>query len=62
MLTKFALALAVGLGFVILGAVSFEPNVPTPLALNTLALLYGGAPVLFKMFAFWIMRGYRETA
>ncbi len=62
MLTKFALALAVGLGFVILGAVGFEAEAPTPLALNTLALLYGGAPVLFKMFAFWIMKGYRETA
>ncbi|MBT8344448.1 MAG: MFS transporter [Sulfurovum sp.] len=61
MLTKFALALAVGLGFIILGAVGFEPEAPTPLALNTLALLYGGAPVLFKMFAFWIMKGYRET-
>ena len=61
MLTKFALALAVGLGFIILGAVGFEPESPTPLALNTLALLYGGAPVLFKMFAFWIMKDYRET-
>lgn len=62
MLTKFALALAVGLGFVILGVVGFEPEAPTHLALNTLALLYGGAPVLFKMLAFWIMKGYRETA
>lgn len=62
MLTKFALALAVGVGFLILGAVGFEPEAPTALALTTLSLLYGGAPVLFKMFAFWIMRGYRETA
>lgn len=61
MLTKFALALAVGLGFVILGMVGFEPEAPTPLALNTLALLYGGAPVLFKMIAFWIMREYNEA-
>jgi len=59
MLTKFALA--VGLGFVILGAVDFEPEAPTSFALNTLALLYGGAPVLFKVSAFWIMRGYHET-
>jgi Na+/melibiose symporter-like transporter len=61
MLTKFALALAVGLGFVILGVVGFDPSAPTPAALSTLALLYGGAPVLFKMIAFWIMGGYRET-
>jgi len=61
MLTKFALALAVGLGFVVLGVAGFEPETPTPLALNTLALLYGGAPVLFKMFALWIMKGYHET-
>ena len=61
MLTKFALAFAVGLGFIILGVVGFEPETPTPLALNTLALLYGGAPVLFKMIAFWIMRGYHES-
>jgi Na+/melibiose symporter-like transporter len=60
MLTKFALALAVGIGFVILGAVGFEPEDPTPLALTTLALLYGGVPVLFKMFSFWIMRNYNE--
>ncbi len=61
MLTKFALALAVGLGFVILGAVGFEPEAPSPLGLSTLALLYGGAPVLFKMIALWIMRKYNET-
>ena len=59
MLTKFALALAVGIGFVVLGAVGFEPEAPTPIALSTLSILYGGLPVLFKMMAFWIMRGYR---
>lgn len=62
MLTKFALALAVGIGFVILGAVGFEPEAPTDLALLTLGLLYGGAPVLIKLFAFWIMRGYEEAS
>jgi Na+/melibiose symporter-like transporter len=61
MLTKFALALAVGLGFVILGAVGFEPDAPTPLALITLALLYGTAPVGFKLFAFWMIRDYEES-
>jgi len=62
MLTKFALALAVGIGFVVLGAVGFDPNVPTPIALSTLSILYGGLPVLFKMMAFWIMRGYDEIS
>lgn len=62
MLTKFALALAVGIGFVILGAVGFDPNAPTPLALSTLTLLYGGLPVMFKMLSFWIMRGYDEIS
>lgn len=61
MLTKFALALAVGIGFIILGAVGFDPNAPTPMGLSTLTLLYGGAPVFFKIIAFWIMKGYRET-
>ena len=61
MLTKFALALAVGLGFVILGLAGFEPKAPTTLALTTLSLLYGAAPVLFKMLAFWIMKKYHET-
>lgn len=62
MLTKFSLALAVGIGFVVLGAVGFEPEAPTPLALTTLSLLYGGAPVLFKILAFWIMKDYHESA
>ena len=62
MLTKFALALAVGVGFVILGVVGFEPERPSTLALSTLSLLYGGAPVLFKMLAFWIMRKYNEAS
>ena len=62
MLTKFALALAVGLGFIILGIVGFKPDAPTSLALATLSLLYGGAPVLFKMLAFWLMKDYSEAS
>ena len=62
MLTKFALALSVGIGFVVLGTVGFDPKAPTPMALTTLSILYGGFPVLFKMMAFWIMRGYREIS
>ena len=62
MLTKFSLALSVGIGFVILGLVGFEPNAPTPIALSTLSILYGGLPIIFKMLAFWIMRGYDEKS
>jgi len=58
MITKFSLALAVGIGFVILGSVGFEPQNPTPLSLMTLSLLYGGLPVCFKLLAYWIMRRY----
>ena len=60
MLTKFALALAVGLGFLILGAVEFEPQTPTPLGLLTLSFLYGGMPVVLKMLSFWIMKDYHD--
>lgn len=62
MLTKFALAFAVGIGFVALGAVGFDPNVPTPIAMSTLTMLYGGLPVMFKMMSFWIIRGYDEVS
>lgn len=61
MLTKLALALAVGIGFVILGLAGFDPQDPTPLAMGTLSFLYGGVPVMIKLFAFWMMRGYNES-
>ena len=51
MITKFALALAVGIGFVILGLAGFEPENPTPLSLMILSMLYGALPVLFKLLA-----------
>jgi Na+/melibiose symporter-like transporter len=62
MLTKFSLALAIGLGFVILGLVEFKADAPTPLALTTLSLLYGGTPVFFKMLSFWMMKDYDELS
>lgn len=61
MLTKLALALAVGIGFVTLGLVGFDPEATTPLALDALALLYGGVPVLVKMIALLIIKDYDET-
>lgn len=60
MLTKLALALAVGIGFVILGFAGFDPDSPTPFTLTVLSFLYGGVPVIIKLFAFWMMRGYDE--
>jgi Na+/melibiose symporter-like transporter len=61
MLTKLALALAVGIGFVTLGLVGFDPEATTPLALDALALLYGGVPVLVKLIALLIIKDYDET-
>ena len=52
MLTKLALALAVGIGFVILGFAGFDPEAPTPFTLTVLSLLYGVVPVLIKSFHF----------
>lgn len=60
MLTKFSFAFAVGLGFVILGAVGFDAKSPSPLALTTLSLLYGGMPVVLKVLSFLTMRSYRD--
>ena len=60
MLTKLALALAVGIGFVILGIAGFDPDGPTPFTLIVLSLLYGGVPVIIKLFSFLMMRGYDE--
>lgn len=60
MLTKLALALAVAIAFVTLGMVGFEPETPSEASIYTLSLLYGAAPVFFKLIAFVIMRGYDE--
>lgn len=60
MLTKFSLAMAVGIGFVLLGISGFDPDHPTQLSLLILSLLYGGLPVLLKLIGFFIMRGYHE--
>jgi Na+/melibiose symporter-like transporter len=60
MLTKFSLALAVGLSFGILGLSGFEPEVPTAESLNILSLLYGLAPVLFKGLAIAFIYRYTD--
>ena len=60
--TKAALALAVGLAFPVLGAAGFEPDAGrTDTGLIALALLYSAVPVVFKLVAIAIMRGYPVT-
>ncbi|MEP3114023.1 MFS transporter [Nisaea sp.] len=63
MATKLALALAVGIAFPVLDAVGFDANGSNDSsALLTLSLLYGAAPVLLKLTAIAIMRGFPLTA
>lgn len=59
--TKLSLALGVGIAFGILGMVGFDPNSPTPLSLNTLAWLYGGGAVAFKLISITFLLRYHET-
>jgi len=60
MLTKLSLALAVGIAFGILGLVGFDPKLPTSNALNTLSLLYGLAPVIFKTISIFFICKYKD--
>lgn len=56
MATKLALALAVGVAFPALDLAGFDTGGGnTPWALLSLALLYGGAPILFKLGAIGLM-------
>jgi len=61
-LTKLALALSVGIAFSILGLVGFTPDTPSSNALLTLSLLYGGVPVMLKLFSLFLLRHYREVS
>lgn len=61
MITKLSLALAVGIGFVVLDWAGFDAAAPDSDGLLALSLLYGTAPVVLKSIAFVIMRGYRES-
>jgi len=62
MLTKLALALAVGIAFGTLGAVGFDPEAASSQALTTLSLLYGGLPVALKLLSLFLLRRYREVS
>ncbi|MCK6443659.1 MFS transporter [Elstera cyanobacteriorum] len=58
MATKASLALAVGLAFPLLDWAGYVPGTPNAPETWTLALLYGAAPLLFKLAAWGLMRGY----
>lgn len=63
MATKLALALAVGIAFPVLDAAGFQAGGSNDAdALLTLSLLYGVAPVILKLTAILIMRGFPITA
>ena len=62
MLTKLALALAVGIAFGLLGAAGFDTEAPSTWALTVLSLLYGALPVLLKMLSLFLLRHYREVS
>jgi len=60
--TKLAFALAIGIAFPLLDAIGFDPNGGNTAAQITgLALLYGAAPIAFKLAALTVMRGYAIT-
>lgn len=60
MLTKFSLALGVGVSFSILGLFDFAPDNPNPTSLFVLTLLYGILPVILKLSAIFILWKYQE--
>jgi Na+/melibiose symporter-like transporter len=57
LLTKLALALAVGIAFPVLDWVGFvqDATIQTPTTLLTLALLYAGLPIALKAWVIWRM-------
>ncbi|WP_122893641.1 MFS transporter [Arcobacter peruensis] len=60
MITKLTLALAVALGFVILGIFDFEASSPSSTSLLILSLLYGLVPVFFKLAAIYFINKYKD--
>lgn len=63
MLTKLSLALAVGIAFPLLALTGFDssPAASPPAALMTLSLLYGVLPILLKLGALKLLRGFNLT-
>ena len=60
MITKLALALSVGISFVILELFDFNPDNPSELSLLILSLLYGGFPVTLKAISVFLLRDYQD--
>lgn len=55
MLTKLALASAIGLTFVILNMVGFDQNSPSSLSLIYLSMLYGLVPIVLKIVSIYTL-------
>ena len=60
--TKLALALAVGLSFPLLDLAGFDPSADQPQGVWALGLLYGLAPVVFKLAAMALVWSFPITA
>jgi Na+/melibiose symporter-like transporter len=60
MITKLALALAVGISFSILGLFDFVPQNPNSASLIVLSLLYGALPVVLKIISIYLLRDYKD--
>jgi Na+/melibiose symporter-like transporter len=60
MITKFSLALAVALSFIILGFFDFEATNPNESSLLVLSLLYGLLPVILKIIAIFFISKYSD--
>jgi Na+/melibiose symporter-like transporter len=61
MITKFALAFAIFLSFVILGSFDFNSTSPSSKSLIVLSLLYGLVPVILKIVSIYFINKYKET-
>lgn len=60
MITKFSLAFAIALGFIILGFFDFDSNEPNTQSLFVLTLLYGLAPVILKFLSLLLLYRYQD--
>ncbi len=60
MITKLSLALAVGIGFMLLGSAGYNVHAPSANDQLILSLLYGALPVVLKIIAIGMIIRYRE--
>jgi len=62
--SKIGYALAVGVTFVLLQLIGYQPNLGmanSPSSISGLILIYFGFPVLCQIIAIWVMSGYQLT-